>query len=90
MVYLLLVVVAWGSLFIRLPRWFSALLSVGLLSLGALFVLFGLAGSYWDSHMTPGTSSSTSTLLTGIMLLLSRAASVVKVILHGLVSPPSP
>ena len=90
MVYALLVVVAWGSLFVPLPSWVKVLLSIGFLGLGALFLLFGLAGSYWDSHMTPGTSSSTSTLVTGVLLLLSRAALLVKVILHALVAPPSP
>jgi hypothetical protein len=90
MVYALLVVAAWGSLFVPLPGWAKVLLSAAFLGLGALFLLFGLAGSYWDSHMTPGTSSSTSTLVTGVLLLLSRAALVAKVVLHALVAPPSP
>jgi hypothetical protein len=90
MVYALLVVAAWGSLFVPLPGWAKGLLSVACLGLGALFLLFGLAGSYWDSHMTPGSSSSTSTLVTGVLLLLSRAALLVKIVLHALVAPPSP
>ena len=90
MIYVLLVVAAWGSLFVPLPSWVKILLSIGFLGFGILFLLFGLAGSYWDSHMTPGSSSSTSTLVTGILLLLSRAVLVAKVILHALVAPPSP
>jgi hypothetical protein len=78
MVYALLVVAAWGSLFVPLPGWAKGLLSAAFLGLGALFLLFGLAGSYWDSHMT------------GVLLLLSRAALLVKVVLHALVAPPSP
>jgi len=89
MVYALLVVAAWGSLLVPLPSWAKVLLSVGFLGFGAIFLLFGLAGFYWDSHMTPGTSSSTSTLVTGVLLLLSRAALLVKIILHALVAPPS-
>ena len=90
MVYALLVIAAWGSLFVPLSTWVKVLLSIVFLGLGTLFLLFGLAGSYWDSHMTPGTSSSGSTLVTGVFLLLSRAALVAKVVLHGSVAPPSP
>lgn len=89
MVYTLLVVAAWGSLFVPLPRWTKVLLSIGFLGFGSLLLLFGLAGSYWDSHMTPGTSQATSTLVTGMLLLLSRVALLVKLILHAFVSPPS-
>jgi len=89
MVYVLLVIAAWWSLFVPLLGWAKVVLSAAFLGLGAIFLFFGLAGSYWDSHMTPGTSSSTSTLLTGVLLLLSRAALVLKVILHILVAPPS-
>ncbi|KRD31504.1 hypothetical protein ASE35_16035 [Lysobacter sp. Root916] len=90
MVYVLLVIAAWGSLFFRLPVWLSILSSCAFLGLGAVFLLFGLAGSYWDSHMTSGDSAATSTLVTGVLLLLSRAALVVKLILHALVAPPEP
>jgi hypothetical protein len=86
----LLVLAAWGSLFLRLPRWLSVLASCVFLGLGAILLLFGLAGSYWDSHMTPGSSASTSTLVTGGLLLLSRAALLVKIVLHALVAPPAP
>ena len=90
MVYFLLVLAAWGSLFFRLPTWLSILSSLAFLGLGAIFLLFGLAFSYWDSHMTPGSSGATSTLVTGVLLLLSRAALVVKLILHAMVAPPEP
>lgn len=90
MVYFLLVVAAWGSLFFRLPTWLSILSSFVFLFLGAVFLLFGLAGSYWDSHMTPGSNPAASTLITGVLLLLSRIALVVKLILHALVAPPAP
>lgn len=91
MVYFLLVVAAWGSLFFRLPTWLSILSSFVFLFLGAILLLFGLAGSYWDSHMTPGGDNpAASTLITGVLLLLSRAALVIKLILHALVAPPEP
>lgn len=90
MVYFLLVLAAWGSLFFRLPTWLSILSSLAFLGLGAIFLLFGLAFSYWDSHMTSGSSGATSTLVTGVLLLLSRAALVVKLILHAMVAPPEP
>jgi hypothetical protein len=90
MVYFLLIVAAWGSLFLNLPRWASVFASCVFLGLGTIFLLFGLAGSYWDSYMTSGSSTATSTLVTGALLLLSRAALLVKVVLHALVAPPSP
>ena len=89
MIYTLLVIAACGSLFIPLPTWAKVLLSVGFLGFGSILLLFGLGGSYWDSHMTSGASQATSTLVTGVLLLLSRVALLVKVILHALVSPPS-
>jgi len=53
-------------------------------------LLFGMAGSYWDSHMSPSSpSQATSTLWTGGLLLLSRAVLLVKVMLLASVSPPS-
>lgn len=88
MVYALLVLVAWGSLVVPLPTWAKILMTFGVLFMGGVLLLFGMAGSYWDSHMTPGTSSATSTLLTGILLLLSRAVLLFKLILHALVAPP--
>lgn len=90
MIYFLLILAAWGSLFLNLPRWVSVLGSCVFLGLGAIFLLFGLAGSYWDSHMTSADSAATSTLVTGALLVLSRAALLVKVVLHALVAPPSP
>lgn len=90
MIYALLVVAAWGSLFLPLPSWAKVLLGIGFVGFGSLLLLFGLAGSYWDSHMTSGASQATSTWVTGALLVLSRAALVVKVVLHALVSPPSP
>lgn len=89
MVYALLVLAAWVSLFVPLPTWAKVLLSVGFLGFGGLLLLFGLAGGYWDSHMTSGASQATSTLVTGALLVLSRAALLVKIVLHALVSPPS-
>jgi hypothetical protein len=89
MVYSLLVAGAWGSLLVPLPGWAKGLLSVAFLGLGVLLLLFGWAGSYWDSNMTAGASSATSTLVTGVLLLLSRAAVLLRVILHALGAPPS-
>ena len=89
MVYVLLVVAAWGSLFVPLPQWMKVLLGVGFLGLGSLLLMFGLAGSYWDSHMTSGTSAATSTLVTGVLLVLSRAGLLLKVVVETFLSPPS-
>ena len=90
MVYFLLVVAAWGSLFLRPPTWLSVLLSCLFVGLGAILLLFGWAGSYWDSHMAPGSDASTSTLVTGVLLLMSRALLIFKVVLHALVAPSEP
>jgi protein-S-isoprenylcysteine O-methyltransferase Ste14 len=81
MLYALLVIAAWGTLFIPLPAWIRLLLSIGFIGLGIVLLLFGLAGSYWASHMTPGTSSATSTLVTAVLLLLSRMTVLIKT--HG-------
>ena len=90
MIYFLLVLAAWGSLFLPLPCWASVVCSFLFLGLGTILLLFGLAGSYWHSHMTPGSSPATSTLVTGALLLLSRALLIVKIVLQILVAPPSP
>lgn len=90
MIYFLLVVLAWGTLFLSMPRWLSIVASLGFASIGAVLLLFGMAGSYWDSHMSPNSKSqATSTLVTGILLLLSRAVLLIKAMLLGLASPPS-
>jgi hypothetical protein len=78
LVFTLLVIAAWGSLFIPLPRWLVVSTGVAFLGLGGIFLLFGLMGSYWDSHMTPGHSPSTPMLLTGVLLLLSQAVRLVR------------
>ena len=90
MIYFLLVVLAWGTLFLPMPRWLSIIASLAFLSVGVVLLLFGMAGSYWDSHMSPNNpSQATSTLVTGVLLLLSRAVLLIKVMLLGLASPPS-
>lgn len=90
MIYFLLVVAAWGTLFLPMPRWLSVIATLAFLSIGAVLLLFGMAGSYWDSHMSPSSpSQATSTLWTGGLLLLSRAVLLVKVMLLASVSPPS-
>lgn len=87
MLYALLVIAAWGTLFIPLPAWVRLLLSIGFIGLGVVLLLFGLVDSYWSSHMTPNTSSATSTLVTAVLLLLSRIATLIKTMLHILVTP---
>jgi hypothetical protein len=90
MIYFLLVVSAWGTLFLPMPRWLSLIASLAFLSIGTILLLFGMAGSYWDSNMSPNSpSQATSTLVTGVLLLLSRAVLLVKVLLMASVSPPS-
>lgn len=90
MAYTLLVISAWGSLFLPLPKWAKFLLSFLFVFLGSVLFLLGLFGTYWDSHMPLGESKATSTLITGILLLLSRALIVITMILHVLVAPPPP
>lgn len=73
MIYFLLLLVAWGSLFLPLPRWFSLLLSLAIVGAGCILLLFGLMGAYWSSHMMPSNAgAATSTWMTGGLLLLSR------------------
>ncbi len=86
----MLVLVAWGSLLLPMPGWFKGVMTVAVIAIGAVLLLFGLGGSYWDSHMRPGSSSAGSTILTGVLLLLSRAAHVMRLILHVLGAPPDP
>ncbi len=88
MEYVVLVLVAWGSLLLPLPSWLKGVMSVAVIGIGAVLLLFGLGGSYWDSHMRPGSSSAGSTILTGVLLLLSRAAHVMRLVLHVLGAPP--
>jgi hypothetical protein len=90
-IFALLVIAAWGSLFIPLSCWAKGLLSFGFLCLGIIFLLFGLGGWYWDSYMSPGSSSpATALLVTGVLLLLSRATSMLRLVFEILFSPPMP
>ncbi len=80
LVFTLLVIAAWGSLFFRLPNWLVLVTSLVYLGFGVIFLLFGLVGHYWDSQMTPGTYPSTPMLVTGVLLLLSQVVRVQRLI----------
>ena len=83
----LIVVAAYATLFVSMPRWLSILLSVGFLGIGLLFVLFGAIGSLWDRQMTPGSDhGGTQVLVAGVLLLLSRARLVFRVVMEALTS----
>ncbi len=86
----LLVAAAWGSLFVTMPRWVSVLCSSAVLGVGALMALFGLAAAYWDDHMTSGDSGGTSVWVAGVLMLLSRAGLVIRIVLEALAAPDSP
>lgn len=90
MMLFLLVAAALGSLFVPLPRWASVICSVLVLGVGVLMTLFGLAAAYWDDHMTPGDSGGTSVWVSGVLMLLSRAGLVIRIVLEALAAPDSP
>lgn len=86
----LLVATAWGSLFVPLPRWASVICSVFVLGIGVLMTLFGLAAAYWNDHMAPSDSGGTAVWVSGVLMLLSRAGLVIRIVLEALAAPNSP
>ena len=88
MIDLLLIAFAWGSLLLPLPKWLSFILGFAVLFVGTIFVLFGIAGVYWDSHMRPGINTAAWGLVSGVLIVLSRAAWLVKGLLGD--SPDRP
>ena len=88
--YFLLILAAIGTLFIPMPRWLSFLLSFAFIGIGIIFVLFGWGGTYWDSHMRPSTESAAKPMLiTGVILLVSRAVAIIKTI-FAIATDPHP
>ena len=88
MLNVLLVIAAWGSLFLRLPRWATVIVDLVIVCVGLTFVLMGWLGAQWDGTTDPGESAAAATLWTGVLLLLSRAVTLLKLVLHVLASPP--
>lgn len=85
---LLLVIAAYATLFFRMPRWLSIALGVGFIAIGLPCVLFGASGAYWDRQMSPGSDhGGTSTLLAGILVLLSRVKLALRVAAEALTAP---
>lgn len=70
---LLLIAVAWASLLLPLPRWLFFISSFVVLIVGTLFALFGAFFAYWSGHMGPDDNQAVYVLVTGILILLSRA-----------------
>ncbi|MGE0806699.1 MAG: hypothetical protein AB7L76_14200 [Burkholderiaceae bacterium] len=90
MLYVLLVVIAWATLLIPMPRWLSVLATAAVIGVGLLLLIVGLASAYWDSHMRPNDSGATAVWVTGLLLLLSRAVTLVKGLLDSFMTPPYP
>lgn len=78
LINLLMIAAAWGSLLLPVPRWMFFVLSFIVLFLGTLFVLFGAFFTYWSGHMGPDDNQSVYVLLTGILIVLSRARWLIK------------
>lgn len=88
--FMLLVALAWGTLFIPMPKWLAGVLSVLFVAVGCVIVVMGWAGATWDSHMQPGATHAKWGLAAGVLVLLSRAKAVVWLIAQILTAPPSP
>lgn len=87
MAYAVLVLAAWGMVFIRLPVWLALLFGLGSFGFGAVLVVLGAAGAYWNSHMAPGNHGAYWTLGTGVLLALAGIALMVMPMLRP---PPEP
>ena len=86
MIGFLLVLAAWASLPLREPKWLSVMCSVAVLAVGTAMLLAGLlAAGFGDS-----VSSGVGRLFTGGLMLLSRAALVIRIVLEALAAPNSP
>lgn len=90
MAYAVLVIAAWGLAIMRLPVWLAVLLGVGFTGFGAILVVFGAAGIYWNSHMMPSNHGPYWTLGTGVLLLLSQLVPMTRLVLRALAPPPEP
>jgi hypothetical protein len=88
--FILLVVVAWGTLFIPMPKWLSIVFNCAFVGIGLVFVIFGWAGVTWDSHMQPGAVQAKWGLVTGVLLLLSRGKSVIWLVMKIFTATPMP
>lgn len=86
MAYVVLVLAAWGMVFIRLPVWLALLFGLGTFGFGAVLAVFGAGGAYWNSHMAPGNHGAYWTLGTGALLVLAGIAMLIRPILR----PPEP
>lgn len=78
LINLFLIAVAWGSLLIPLPRWLFFIFSFVVLIVGTLFALFGAFFTYWSGHMGPDDNQAVYVLVTGILVVLSRARWLIK------------
>lgn len=90
MLIFLLVAAAYATLFIRMPRWASMLVGALVLGAGFVMVLFGAVFTYWGVQMRPGSDSpALRMLIGGVLLLLSRALLLLKLVAEVLGSPSS-
>jgi hypothetical protein len=69
---ILAVLVAWGTLFIPMPRWLSWIVTFLICGIGILLVLGGGFSYWWDSNMQPSITSGKWEFIAGIAMLLSR------------------
>jgi hypothetical protein len=73
-----------------MPRWAAMLVGALVLGAGFVMVLFGAVFTCWDVHMRPGSDSpALRMLIGGVLLLLSRALLLLKLVAQRLGSPSS-
>lgn len=69
---ILVVVLAWTSLWIRMPNWLAAIVSALIVAFGVTFVAVGIFVDWLDKGFKGHPDMGRWVLLAGIALLLSR------------------
>lgn len=66
-----LVLASWLSVLVPTPKWLAMVFVFGFSALGALFLLFGAAGWYWDSHMN-SSNEGMKGFIAGVLMVVPQ------------------
>lgn len=76
----LITIVAWATLLIPMPRWLAGTVTFLVIGFGLILSIMGGMAWYWDSHMQPDVNDGLAALICGVLMLLSRAKHVLRLI----------
>ncbi len=82
----LITIAAWLTLLIPMPRWLGGIVTFLVIGFGLIFAITGGMAWYWDSHMQPDAGGGFIAFACGVLMLLSRARHVLRLIAEILAS----